>query len=313
MVQVSRPETAKIATRADVEVARLAAEQDAVVSTRQLAACGIDSDAVTVRVRRGQLHRIHRGVYAVGSGLLTLHGELTAAVLACGAGAVLSHRAAAAWWELLAWEPGSPEVIVPGGAGRGLAGIRPRWPRSLDRRDAWRRSNIFVTSPARTVLDLAAELPRATLRRMVRQALADGRVSIGQLTAVLDRAPRHRGAPALRALLVDGHVPTRSELEDLALDLLHEAGIERPEVNPELRLDGRRLRPDLLWRRSRVVVELDGAAWHADPLTHRADADRQALLEAHGYRVLRVTWQQLVRRPQQTLARIRAALDRNAA
>jgi hypothetical protein len=308
VLRVSRPQPAKIATRGDVEVARLAAEQNAVVSTRQLAACGIDSDAVTVRVGRGQLHRVHRGVYAVGSGLLTLRGELTAAVLACGDGAVLSHRAAAAWWELLPWEPRSPEVIVPGGAGRGLAGIRPRWSRSLDRRDAWRRANILVTSPARTVLDLAAELPRTTLRRMIRQALAEGRVSIGQLAGVLDRAPRHRGAEALRAVLADGYVPTRSELEDLALDLLHEAGIERPDVNPELVLDGRRLRPDLLWRGSRVVVELDGAAWHADPLTRRDDGDKQAILEAHGYRVLRVTWQQLFHRPRQTLARIRAAL-----
>jgi hypothetical protein len=308
VLQIPRCQPAKIATQADVVVAELAAEQNAVISTRQLAACGIDSDAITVRLRRGQLHRVHRGVYAVGTGLLTLRGELTAAVLACGDGAVLSHHAAGAWWELLAWEPRRPEVIVPGGAGRGLAGIRPRWSRSLDRRDVWRRGNVLVTSPARTVLDLAAELSGAARRRMVRQALAEGRVSIGHLTDVLDRAPRHRGALALRGLLADGHVPTRSELEDLALDVLAHAEIDRPEVNPELVLDGRRMRPDLLWRRQGVVVELDGSAWHADPLTRRSDAERQAILEAHGYRVLRVTWQQLVDHPQQTLARIRAAL-----
>jgi hypothetical protein len=158
------------------------------------------------------------------------------------------------------------------------------------------------------VLDLAAELSGKALRRMVRQALAEGRVSVGQLTEVLDRAPRHWGASALRALLADGHVPTRSELEDLALDVLAGAGVERPEVNPELLLDGRRLRPDLLWRRQGVVVELDGGAWHADPLTRRNDAEKQAILEVHGYRVLRATWQQLVDHPQQTLARIHAAL-----
>jgi predicted transcriptional regulator of viral defense system len=75
VLRVSRSQPANIATRADVAVAELAAEQNAVISTRQLAACGIDSDAITVRVRRAQLHRVHRGVYAVGSGLLTLHGE----------------------------------------------------------------------------------------------------------------------------------------------------------------------------------------------------------------------------------------------
>jgi hypothetical protein len=165
-----------------------------------------------------------------------------------------------------------------------------------------------VTSPARTVLDLAAELPRKALRRRVRQALAERPVSIRQLTEVLRRARGHRGAPALREILADGHVPTRSELEDLALDLLVQGGIELPEVNPELLLDGRRLRPDLLWRQLALVVELDGAAWHRDPLTRRDDAEKQAILEAHGYRVLRVTWQQVVNHPRQTLARIRAAL-----
>jgi hypothetical protein len=168
-----------------------------------------------------------------------------------------------------------------------------------------------VTSPARTVLDLAAHLPASALRRMVRQALAERRLSIRQLTEVLDRAPRHRGVTALRSVLADGHVPTRSELEDRALDLLEQAGIERPEVNSELLLDGRRIRPDLLWRHRRVVIELDGAAWHHDPLTQRNDADKQAILEAHGYRVLRITWQQVVDHPRQTLARIRAALARS--
>ncbi len=289
-------------------MARLAAEQNAVVTARQLASCGIDSGAITVRLRRGQLHRVHRGVYAVGTGRLTLRGELTAAVLACGDGAVLSHHAAAAWWGLLRSDERDPEVIVPRGAGRGLAGVRPRWSRSLDRRDVWRRESILVTSPARTVLDLAADLPASTLRRMVRQALAERRLSIRQLTEVLDRAPRHRGVTALRSVLADGHIPTRSELEDRALDLLEQAGFERPEVNSELLLDGRRIRPDLLWRHRHVVIELDGAAWHHDPLTQRNDADKQAILEAHGYRVLRITWQQVVDHPRQTVARIRAAL-----
>ncbi len=292
-------------------MARLAAEQNAVVTARQLASCGIDSGAITVRLRRGQLHRVHRGVYAVGTGRLTLRGELTAAVLACGDGAVLSHHAAAAWWGLLRSDERDPEVIVPRGAGRGLAGVRPRWSRSLDRRDVWRRESILVTSPARTVLDLAADLPASTLRRMVRQALAERRLSIRQLTEVLDRAPRHRGVTALRSVLADGHVPTRSELEDRALDLFEQAGFERPEVNSELLLDGRRIRPDLLWRHRHVVIELDGAAWHHDPLTQRNDADKQAILEAHGYRVLRITWQQVVDHPRQTLARIRAALGRS--
>jgi hypothetical protein len=196
------------------------------------------------------------------------------------------------------------------GGGRELDGIRPRWSRSLDERDVWRRDHIRVTSPARTALDLAADLTPRALRRMVRQALAEGRVSIRQLTDVLGRAPRHPGAPALRAVVADGHVPTRSDLEDLALDLLDDAGIERPEVNPRLTLDGRCIRPDLLFREQRLVIELDSRRWHHDPLTQQDDADKQAILEAHGYRVLRITWWQIVDQPGQTLRRIRAALSR---
>ena len=286
----------------------MAAEQNDVITTRQLAGCGLDCGAIGVRVGRGGLHRVHRGVYAVGTGVLTLRGELTAAVLACGDGAVLSHRSAAAWWEMLAWGGRAVEVIVPRGAGRCIGGVRPRWSRSLIERDVWRRDNIRVTSPARTALDLAADMAPAGLRRMLRQALAEGRVSIRQLTDVLSRARRHPGAAALRSIVADGHVPTRSELEDLALDLLDGAGIDRPEINPLLRLDGRAIRPDLLFRGQRLVVELDGRRWHHDPLTHQDDAAKQAILEAHGYRVLRITWMQVVSHPQQTLRRIRAAL-----
>jgi hypothetical protein len=131
---------------------------------------------------------------------------------------------------------------------------------------------------------------------------------VRQLAAALERAPRHRGAARLRALLADGYVPTRSEFEDRALDVLAAAGMQRPDVNPKLVLDGRTVRPDLLWRDRHVVVELDGAAWHDERLAREDDAERQALLEAHGYRVLRITWRQLVDHPQQTIARIRAAL-----
>jgi len=308
VLRVSKPEPLKVATPADVEAARVGAEQNSVITARQLAACGLNSPAITVRVRRGQLHRRHRGVYAVGTGVLTMRGEMTAAVLACGDDATLSHWSAGAWWAMVRWDGRDVDVIVRRGAGRGLDGIRPRWSRSLDERDVWRRDHIRVTSPARTALDLAADMTAKALRRMVRQSLAERRVTIRQLNDVLRRSPRHPGAPALRAVVADGHVPTKSELEDLALDLLDAAEIQRPEVNPRLLLAGRHIRPDLLFREQRLVIELDSRRWHHDPLTQQDDADKQAILEAHGYRVLRITWHQIVDQPQQTLRRIRAAL-----
>ena len=286
----------------------MAAEQNDVIATWQLKACGLDNRAIAVRVRRAQLHRVHRGVYAVGTGVLTMRGRLTAAVLACGEDAVLSHRAAAAWWGMLEWDGRPVEVIVSRGAGRALDGIRPRWSRSLHEHDVWRRDHVRLTSPARTALDLAADMTPKALRRMVRQSLAERRLSIRGLSDVLSRARRHPGARALRAVVADGHVPTRSELEDLALDLLEAAGIARPDVNPLLRLDGRDIRPDLLFREQRLAIELDSRRWHHDPLTRQDDADKQAILEAHGHRVLRMTFRQIVGDPGQTLRRIRAAL-----
>jgi hypothetical protein len=302
------PTAQNVANRPDdVRVAWIAGEQHGVIATRQLAACGLNAQAIRVRVRGGRLHPRFRGVYAVGHDALTQTGLFIAAVLACGDGAVLSHHAAAAYHGLLAWDGRHPEVIVPRSAGRAIDGIRPHRSQ-LDPRDVWTRDSIRITSPARTILDIAATKRFKALRRLVRQAHAEQRVNVRQLLDVLHRHPRHRGAANLRAVVANGPVPTRSDLEDLAVDFLDRCGIPRPEVNPALQLDGRRIHPDLLFRERRVAVELDSRRWHDDPLTEQDDADKQAILEAHDYRVLRITWRQIVSRPRQTLQRIHAAL-----
>ena len=91
------------------------------------------------------------------------------------------------------------------------------------------------------------------------------------------------------------------------LDLILRGRLVHPRVNEALRLSGRRVVPDFRWPEQGLVVEADGAAWHDNQLAREDDAERQALLEAHGDRVLRVTWDQAIARPGQTLARIRAA------
>ena len=299
----------EVATRPDVEVARLADGQHRVVTTRQLAACGIVGPMVTARVRRGQLHPKHRGVWAVGCPTLTQTGSFMAAVLACGAGAVLSDYAAAAHLVLVTYDDGRDiDVIVPRSGGREIDGIRAHRSR-LDPRDVWTRDAIRVTSPARTILDLAATMGPKALRRLARQAQAEQHVNVRQLLDVLVRHPHHRGAAKLRAVIADGPAPTRSDHEDLVLDVIDKAGIERPELNAWLHLDGRNISPDMLWREQRLVVECDSRRWHSDPLTLQDDADKQAILEANGYRVLRITWDQAVNHPRQTADRIRNALS----
>ncbi|HWI08699.1 MAG TPA: DUF559 domain-containing protein [Solirubrobacteraceae bacterium] len=290
-------------------MARLAAEQNTIVTARQLYACGLSSGAVTLRTRRGTLHRVYRGVYSVvGEDSLTMKARLTAAVLACGDRAVLSHRSAGAWWELIAYGERHPEVTVPGDGGRAIDGIRVRRTRGLDPRDVWRREHIRVTSPARTALDIAHDVPPDALRRLLRQAQAEGRLTVNQLRDVLSRANGHHGARALRAVIADGPTPTRSVAEDVMLDLLDEAALPRPELNPRLALGATTVMPDLLWREQMLVVEVDGARFHSSAQARREDARRQALLEARGHRVIRVTYDQLVHDPEQTIARIRLAL-----
>jgi very-short-patch-repair endonuclease len=294
-------------TRPDLRVARAAADQWGVLSLDELFACGLSRTEVRDRVRNGRLHPLHRGVYAVGHANVTLDGRFLAAVKASGPGAMLSHFSAAALWGFMQWDDRYPEVTVVGTAPRARPGLRIHRTTTLDRDDTTRHRGISVTSPARTLLDLAATLDHAPLRSATRRAQSLHRVNVRQLVDVLARHRRRRGCAGLARIVATGPAPTRSELEDTTLDLILRGGFAHPRVNDALRLSGRRVVPDFRWPEQRLVVEADGAAWHDNQLAREDDAERQALLEAHGERVLRVTWDQAIARPGQTLARIRAA------
>jgi hypothetical protein len=294
-------------TRPDVAVARLAADEWSILSIEELRACGLTHRAVWHRVRNGRLHPMHRGVFAVGHANPPLQGRFLAAVKACGLLAVLSHRSAGVLWRMIDWEERLIEVTVPGPGTRLVPGLRVHRSRSLEWPDVVRHEGIPVTSPARTLADLAATMPDRALRRAVRNAVGERLVTLGQLAEVVDRLGRRPGAARLRRILAAGPAPTRSELEDVVLDLLDRGGLRRPEVNAPLLLAGRRVIPDFRWPEARLVLEADGAAWHEHRIAREDDAERQALLEAHGERVVRVTWRQAVGSPEQTLARLRAA------
>lgn len=291
----------------DVRVARRAAETWGVLTLEELRACGLSRNAVAVRVGNGRLHPIHTGVYAVGHANLTLEGRLLAAVRACGRRAVLSHFSAAALWGIVPWEERHPEVTVPADATRRHPGVRVHRSSMLAAPDITRHNGIPVTSPARTVLDLAGALEAGPLRRAVRQAEALQRLNARQLADAVRRAGRRHGSRTLAGIITTGPAPTRSELENVVLDLILTGGVERPDVNVPLVLGGRRLIPDFRWPEQRLIVEADGAAWHGTRLAREDDADRQAHLERHGERVIRVTWKQAVAQSRQTLARLEAA------
>ena len=274
------------------------------VSASQLLAAGLNRTAIKVRARRGHLHRVHSGVYAVGHPSLSLSARFMAGVLACEPDGNLGYRAGGAHWELMSWDDAYLiDITTPYSAPRRHPGLRIHRTRLLDPRDFIRHKGIPVTTPARTLLDLAEVLPDKGLRRAVRQAQALNLAQVRQMADVLTRANGRKGAHRLAALIADGAAPTRSDLEDIVLDIVDNGGLRRPHINRRLG----RVYPDLRWPERRLTVECDGAQWHQGKLAGEDDSERQARLEADGERVLRVSWQQAFFHPEQTLARMIAA------
>jgi very-short-patch-repair endonuclease len=247
---------------------------------------GFDRSAIQRRERSGRLIRLYRGVYAVGHVSEAPEAEWLAAVKACGPGASLSHLDAGELWEFV--EPEGehlPHITVSGN--RTVPGIRVHRS-SLDPRDVTHHRGIPVTTPARTLVDLAPALTERALRHAVRRAQGRRRISLPHLLRTLDRLGPRRGTKTLRKIIATGPAPTRSVLEDVVPDLLLAAGFEHSDVNEPIVIDGHRVLPDFRWPQHRLILEADGPGWHDRSL----DAERQALLEAHGERVVRITWEQ---------------------
>lgn len=289
-------------------VAELATRQHGVITRWQLLAIGLSPDAVDNRLRAGRLHRLHRGVYLLGHTSAPAYAHEMAAVLAGGPGAVLSHRSAAHIWDLLLYPAHSrtPEITVPARNLNPRPGIRLHRVTRLDHRDVTRRQRIPVVTPARALLDLATIVKARELERALAEAQAKRTVTSSALEAVLSRNGRRAGTGALRGLLQDSGPPamTRSEAEERLLKLIRGAGIPEPHLNT-------RLGPyevDSLWRAERLVVEVDGFRFHSSRLAFERDRRRDAELQARGFRVIRVTWRQLLEEPEAVVARIARAL-----
>ena len=253
---------------------------------------------------RGGLHLLHRGVYAVGHAQLSLEGQLP------GRRQGLRRRARSSattrpgpLYGVVEWDDRYPEVTA--GYGTRRPGIRIHRSSTLSG-DTTRVRGIPVTTPARTLVDLASVLPYKPLRRAVREAIGL-KARRRRASCVAAMQPNRRGTANLRRILATGYTPTRSELEDAVLDLIVRGGLVVPEVNRPLTINGRLVIPDFRWPEQRLVIEADGAEWHDFRVAREDDAERQAILEAHGERVVRVTWDQAVRRQKQTLARLEAA------
>src|SRR4051794_36603112 len=155
----------------DQIISRIAARQHGVITLGQLVEAGLSPSGISRRVAAGRLHRVYRGVYAVGHAGLSDEGRWMAAVLACGEGAVLSHRSAAELWGLLQATTGAIHVTVPGAGGRAKRrGLIIHRPPSLASSAVAHRQRIAVTTPARTIADLRRATDPLVVRRAIRQA-----------------------------------------------------------------------------------------------------------------------------------------------
>jgi very-short-patch-repair endonuclease len=287
-------------------IANLARRQHGLVTRTQLLARGMDAAAVKRRLRAGRLRAIYRGVYLVGP-IVPPHARELAAVLACGEGAVLSHRSAAALWQLLPYPATSAPIDVTVIAvDRRRPGIRVHRVISLEPDEVTTHKGIPVTTPARTMLDLAADEAERDLEQALAAVERSHKTSRAKLLSLLTRYPGRRGAPTLRALLDADSRPalTRSEAEERFLALVTKAKLPPPEVNVRLA----DFEVDFLWREQRLVVEVDGYAHHADRASFEADRARDAVLAARGFRVVRVTWRQIVAQPEAVIARLAQGL-----
>lgn len=290
-------------------LARLADQQHGVVGRRQLMGLGIEEGTMRRWLRAGRLHPLHREAFAVGHTRVNQHGRWLAAVLACGEGALLSHRSAAALWGL-ARQRGSA-VDVTGRSGRqfrpGRDGLRLHRGR-LYEDDRSERAGIPVTSLARTLFDLAEVVTSRQLERAWEEA---DRLDLLQLRAVERVCEQGYGRHALRPirrLLAEARAPsyTRSPLENSFAEFFREHLDDLPAPLTNVSILDHEV--DAYWPSQRLVVEMDSWEFHSHRAAFEHDRARDAAMQAAGYRVIRLTHRQLESEAPRIIIQLRRLL-----
>jgi hypothetical protein len=298
-------ETQVETTFLDQALSDLSLAQHGVFALDQLRALGLAAPAVRSRRAAGRLHRIHHTVYSlVPKELLKREGLYMAAVLACGEGAVLSHRSAAALLELRDWGHTKIEVTVPRRSARRHDGIKVHRSTTLIDEDVTELNNIPCTTVHRTLFDLAEVVTQRQLERSFDQAEISERLDLNAINDQLKRNPTRPGAKAVRDVLEThyiGKTPTWSENEEALLAITRELGIPDPDTNQFIVLDdgGPAIRVDFVWRDQRVIVEADSNKWHNTRQRFEQDRVRDQRLTAAGWTIIRTTWRQMKHRPHE--------------
>jgi very-short-patch-repair endonuclease len=289
----------------EAAAARIARAQHGVITTAQLESAGFGRSAIARRVRGEWLVRIYEGVYRIGVIAGPFAGEM-AALLACGPLSVIGHRSAVIVMGLRWRYCGPVEVVLPHEVQLGRAGVRCRRVTALAADEVAVRHGLRVTTPARTLVDLAATTSRGDLERLAEEILFQRLASTAEIIDAIGRGAGRPGVRKLRAIadLLDEASFTRSEAERRLKTLLRGAGLPMPRMN--VKRAGWEV--DAVWDRQRLVVEVDGYRSHGTRPQFERDRTKDAQMMLAGYRVLRFTWRQITREPTVVIATIAAAL-----
>ena len=285
---------------------RIADSAHGVVTRRELLDAGVTRREIARRLRSGALRREYPGVYRVGHRAPSVEARYLAAVKACGDGARLSRRAAAYLLGIVKGSPPPPEVTAP--TERRIKGVRTHRERHPlpGNSDVTTWRGIPVTTPARTLVDLAAVLSKDELARACHEAGVRHRTTPAQVEAVLARQPNSPGAGKLRAVLRGEARVTLSKLERRFLELLHAAGLPLPDTNRPA--GGRRV--DCRWPDHKLTVELDSYTYHHSRHAWEQDRRREREAYARGDEFRRYTYGDVFERPAEMLAELGALLRR---
>jgi very-short-patch-repair endonuclease len=295
----------------DVAAARIAAGQRTLLTGRELAECGLSEDAVRYRLNSGRLHVVFRGVYSMGCGVLPPLALEQAALLALGERTFLSHRSAALVWGMRNTPPEEVEVSVLGRCCATRKGLRVHRIKAIDRRELRREQDLWVSTPARAALEVAAVGTRDELVDVIDQGLALRRFTPGELKSVLERNRPCRGAARLSEVIADDTAMaiSRSRAEKALLRLIRDARLPLPETNVKFG----RFEADFVWREQRVIVELDSPTFHTGPGVFQRDREKDLVFRDAGFDVLRFTRAHIIHEPAMVLVRLVRALERRAA
>jgi very-short-patch-repair endonuclease len=284
------------------------------VAREQLLAAGVDRSAIFRRLESGRLEYVHRAVYGLpNTADLPLASE-TAALLACGPDTALSHHSAATLWRLRPGVAPPVHVTVRGARGsRSPSGVQVHRSLTIGPTDVCIHNGLPVTTPARAVLDVAANLPDRDLERLLDEGLFVLRIlTRAQIEDVLARAGRHPGRARLERV-ADRHTrstKTDSPPEEALLALIRGAGLPEPQLQASVL----RYRLDFLWPELRLAVEVDAYATHGSPARFEADRRRDArLLTERGIVVLRLTRAMIEQRPWEALGVVARAVGQREA